>query len=195
MDKKILKHMENFRNIPDSSKFELLRELSELPRDEKILNFLVNVIENEKYDRIRINAVLMLKKFTNPIVIEKLKTIFTFEHDKSVRLVIVEVLGEKDSKEVEDFFQNVVLKDLNDVVRATAIRKLQERKKIDNSAMHALLLDVIQNDSSVFPKQIALSTFLCYADSSDYKTLKNLFIREEMLQMKKLLLNMIRVFV
>ncbi len=187
MDKKHLKRMENFKNTPDRLKFEFLKELSEQPEDEEIADFLLNVVENEKYDRIRINAVLLLKKFKSEKVVEKLKTIFAFEHDKSVRLVLVETLGDRDSEDIDDFFRKAVIKDLNDIVRATAIRKLHERENIDHSDMQVLLLDVIQNDSSVFPKQIALSSIPCYADSSTYKILRNVFIREEMHQMKKLL--------
>lgn len=179
--------MENFKNTPDRLKFELLRELSELPEEEHITNFLLNVVENEKYDRIRINAILNLKKYESDLIVEKLKIIFSFERDKSVRLVIVETLGERDSDEIEDFFQQVAIKDLNDIVRATAIRKLHERENIDQTVMHDLLLDVIQNDSSVFPKQIALSALPCYATSTTYDKLRNVFFREEMLQMKKLL--------
>lgn len=187
MDKKYLKRMNNFKNTPDHLKFELLKELSELSEDDQITEFLLDVVENEKYDRIRINAALVLRKYKSDLIIEKLKTIFAFEHDKSVRLVIVEVLGERDSKEIDSFYQNVVLKDRNDVVRATAIRKLHERENVSSNDMKVLLLDVIQNDISVFPKQIALGLIPCYADENTYKTLKNLFLREEMLQMKKLL--------
>jgi hypothetical protein len=193
MEEKLLKRMENFRNTPDRLKFELLRELSELPENEQIVEFLLNVIENEKYDRIRINAVMNLKNIKNKLIEDKLKTIFSFEHDKSVKLVIVETLGERDTVEIDDFFQKVVLKDPNDVVRATAIRKLHERKNLDDSKMLDLLMEIILTDSSVFPKQISLSALPYYADESTYKTLKNLFKREEMHQLKKLLFKTLKV--
>ena len=88
--------MEDFKNTPDRLKFALLKELSELPENDQIVEFLLNIVENEKYDRIRINAVINLKNTKNKSVEEKLKTIFSFEHDKSVKLVIVETLGERE---------------------------------------------------------------------------------------------------
>ncbi len=186
MEKKLLKRMENFKNTPDRLKFYLLKELSELTDDKRINDFLLNVVENEKYDKIRINAVLLLKKFENDSTIEKLKTIYAFEHDKSVRLVIVETLGDMNSVDVDDFFQTIAIKDLNDVIRAASIRILHERGKLEKSIALDLLVDVIQNDSSVFPKQIALSSLSHYANNSTYGIIKKVFIREEMIQMKKL---------
>ncbi|MHA1199212.1 MAG: HEAT repeat domain-containing protein [Candidatus Heimdallarchaeaceae archaeon] len=187
MEEKFLKRMENFKNTPDRLKFELLKELSELPEEKRITNFLLSVVENEKYERIRINAIINLKKYESDLIVEKLKTIFSFERDKSVRLVIVETLGERDSDEIDNFFQQTAIKDLNDIVRATTIRKLHERENMDQTIMHDLLIDIIQNDSSVFPKQIALSALPCYATSSTYDKLRNVFFREQMHQMKKFL--------
>ena len=179
--------MENFKNTPDDLKFALLKELSNLPEDKKILDFLLNVAENEKYDKIRINTILLLRKYESDLVINKLKTIFAFEHDRSVRLSIIESLGNMNSKEIDDFFQNIVTKDLNDVVRGTIIRKLQERGNLDQNVMLELLLNIIQNDTSVFPIQIALNFLPLYAKLSTYNYVKNLFNKEEMFQMKKLL--------
>lgn len=187
MEEELLKRMENFKNTPDRQKFELLKEMSELPENEKIVEFLLRIVENERYDRIRINAVLNLKNTKNKSVEERLKTQFSFEHDKSVKLVIVEALGERESTAIDDFFLKVVLKDQNDVVRATAIRKLHERENLEDSKMLDILMEIIQTDSSIFPKQIALSILPCYADGAAYKTLINVFKREEMHQLKKLL--------
>ena len=188
----IARRMENFKNTPDRLKYELIKELAKLPESEKVSDFLLNVVENERYDRIKIHAVLSLKKYTSTLVEERLKTIFSFEHDKSVKLVIVENLGERDSADVDDFFKKVAVRDQNDVVRATAIRKLHEREKVDDSEMLDLIMEVIQTDTSVFPRQIALSILPCYADSSIYRTIRNVFIREEMHQMKKLLFHTLK---
>jgi len=187
MEEKLLKKMEKFKNTPDRLKFELLTELSKLPENEKIVDFLISIVENEKYDRIRIRAILNLKKMQSSLIDEKLKDIFSFEHDKSVKLVIVEALGERDSEDIDDFFKHVVLKDSTDVVRATAIRKLHERKTLSDSELLDLLMEIILTDTSVFPRQIALSILPCYANFSNYKIVRHLFRTEEMHEMKKLL--------
>ena len=54
MDKELEKKINNFSNLPDRDKLGLLIELSDHLENNEVQNFLFHVIENDKYEKIRI---------------------------------------------------------------------------------------------------------------------------------------------
>ena len=71
------------------------------------------------------------------------------------------------------------------MIRSAAIRKIHEREKIDKNELKEILLNVIQNDRDNFPRQIALSIILLYADKDAYNALRRVYSGEKMFKMKK----------
>ncbi|NPD90268.1 MAG: HEAT repeat domain-containing protein [Asgard group archaeon] len=179
--------IKKFNNSPDRVKFEILVSISEQKKSKENIEFLLKVIEVEKYEKIRIKAILTLKEFEDKKIVQKLSEFFSFERDNSVRLALIEVLGSASSEEIEEVLINATKKDSNDIIRSMAIKHLHERAKIDQKEMKNLLLDVIQNDRAIFPKQIALSVISSYAKQEELDKLKLIFEREEKFKMKQLL--------
>jgi HEAT repeat protein len=187
MEKNIEKRMKKFRNLRDRDKLATLVDISEKPKSEENIELLLKVIEEERYEKIRIKAILVLKKFANKNIVQRLQEFYSREKEKSVRLALIEVLGDVSRVKVEDFLSKVAEKDENDVIRAMALKNLHERGKLDNEKMKKLILDIIQNDRATFPKQIAISIAQFYADQDVIDTLKRVFRRETKHKMRLLL--------
>ncbi|MEE9411206.1 MAG: HEAT repeat domain-containing protein [Candidatus Heimdallarchaeota archaeon] len=187
MEKKLEKRINNFQNLPDGEKLAILVEVSSHLDSKNIIDFLYNVIEKEKYEKIRIKALMILKTCDNEKTLQKLKELYAYEREKSVRLALVEVLANLTQEQVDESLQDISSTDENDVIRSMALKNLHERKKISKTKMKSLLLDVIQNDPSVFPKQLALNLISSYADKKTLETLKMIYSREIKFKMKQLL--------
>ena len=187
MEKDLEKRMKKFRNSRDRDKLAILVDISEKPKSDENIEFLLKVIEEEQYEKIRIKAILVLKKFANKEIVQKLKVIYSREEEKSVRLALIEALGNVSRVKIDDFLSDVAEKDENDVIRAIALKNLHERGKLDNEKMKKLILDIIQNDRATFPKQIAISIAQFYADKDILDTLKRVFKRETKHKMRLLL--------
>lgn len=187
MDKELEKKINNFSNLPDREKLALLIELSDHLENKEILDFLFNVIENERYEKIRIKSILILRTLDNEEIVRRLGELYAFEREKSVRLALVESLADMTSGEIDDLLQRIAQKDDNDIIRSIAVKNLHERNRISKVKMRALLLEIIQQDSSAFPKQISLNLIPLYADKKTLDILKTVFDREKKYKMKKLI--------
>jgi len=187
MDKKLEKKWKKFTNSPDKVKFDFLVELSKQDKNEEIAEFFFKVVEQEKYEKIRIKAVMILKEYDDEKIVDKLISFYGFERERSVRLALVEALGNMSSSKIDDFLQNVIEKDENDVIRSIAIKNLHQRKKITKAKMRGILHDIIQNDHDVFPKQMALSVIEFYANNSTLEILQKVFNREVKFKMRSLI--------
>ena len=187
MDKKLEKKWKKFANSPDKVKFDILVELSEQDKSEEIVEFFFRVIEQEKYEKIRIKAIMILKEYDDEKIVDKLKNFYGYEREESVRLALVETIGTMSSPKVEDLLQIIVEKDDNNVIRSMAIKNLHNRKKISKAKMRGILHDVIQNDHDVFPKQIALNVIEFYANNSTLEILQKVFNREVKFKMRSLI--------
>ncbi|MHA2254696.1 MAG: HEAT repeat domain-containing protein, partial [Candidatus Heimdallarchaeaceae archaeon] len=187
MVKELEERIKKFKNSPYRVKFETLVSISEQKKNKENIAFLFKVIEVEKHEKIRIKAILTLKKFEDKKIVQQLSEFFSFERDNSVRLALIEVLGSASSEEIEEMLRSAAKKDSNDIIRSMAIKNLHEREKIDQTKMKSLLMDVIQNDRATFPKQMALSIISSYAKKEDLDTLKLIFEREIKFKMKQLL--------
>jgi hypothetical protein len=187
MDKKLEKKWKKFTNSTDRNKLDILVKLSEQDKSDEIAEFLFRAIEQEKYEKIRIKAIMILKEYDDEKIVDKLSIFYGYEREKSVRLALVEAIGNMSSSKVEDLLQNVIEKDDNDIVRSMAIKNLHNRKKIGKAKMRNVLHDVIQNDHDVFPKQMALSVIEFYANNSSLEILQKVFNREVKFKMRSLI--------
>ena len=187
MDSKLEKKLKTFNNLPDKLKLEKLVSISEQEIDDDILEFLIKVVEKEKYERIRIKALFILKDTKKKEIAQKLMEIYAYERENSIKLVLTEMIGDLSSPKIEDFLTKISKVDENDVVRSMAIRKLHERKKLKKDKLRELLLDRIQNDKAVFPIQMSLNILPDYADSESLETLKRVYQRETKNKMKQLI--------
>jgi hypothetical protein len=186
MEKEITKKMKKFNNITDDAKVEFLELLGEEKKDSKIDDFLIKIIESDTYYKIRIKAVLTLAKFEDDEVAQKLSEIYAYERDRNVRLAITESLGDMTTN-TEEMLQNILKNDLNDIVRAAALRKLHERKKLKKDALRKLMLSTIKKEKDTFPKQIALSLLPSYATQTVYKELITIYDDEVKFKMRSLI--------
>ncbi len=187
MDKNLEKKWKKFTNSPDKGKLDILVELSEQDKSEGLTEFFFRVIEQEKYEKIRIKAIMNLKDYDDEKIVDKLNSFYGYEREKSVRLALVEAIGNMSSSKVEDLLQAVIEKDDNNIIRSMAIKNLHNRKKISKAKMRNVLHDVIQNDHDVFPKQIALSVIEFYANNSSLDILHRVFNREVKFKMRSLI--------
>ncbi|MBY9000713.1 MAG: HEAT repeat domain-containing protein [Candidatus Heimdallarchaeota archaeon] len=187
MENQLEQKLKRFNNLPDIKKLEELVSISEKEIDQNILDFLIGVIEKEKYEKIRIKAIFILKDTKKKEVIQKLMEFYAYERENSVKLVLVESIGDMISTKIDEFLRNVSTLDENDVVRSMAIRKLHERRKTEPDKMRSFLLDVIQNDKATFPIQISLSLIPNYADLKSLETLKLVYGRELKAKMRQLI--------
>ncbi len=187
MDKELEKRIKNFSNFPDREKLAILIELSDHLENTEVLNFLYNVVENDKYEKIRIKSILILKTRDDEETVRKLSELYAYERERSVRLALVEAIADMTSGEIDALLQSIAKKDDNDIIRSIAVKNLHERKKIGKANMRTLLLEIIQQDSSAFPKQISLNLISLYADKKTLEVLKSVFEREKKYKMKKLI--------
>ena len=187
MNNDLAKKLKRFKNLPDYNKIEILDALGKEQKNSTITDFLINAFETEKYFKIRIKAVMVLARLNDQEIAQKLSEFYAYERDRNVRLAITEALGEMEDIETDEMLKNILKNDLNDVVRAAALRQLHERKKLKKIDITQLLLDVIKNDSETFPKQIALSLLPSYSTQTVYDTLKNCYYEEDKFKMKSLM--------
>jgi len=187
MDSKLEKKLKKFNNSPDVMKLEELVSISEQEIDENNLEFLIKVVEKEKYEKVRIKAIFILKDTKKKEITQKLMEFFAYERENSVKLVLTEVIGDMSSPKIEDFLIRISKEDENDIVRSMAIRKLHERGKLKKDKIRKLLLEIIRNDKAVFPIQMSLNIIPNYADSESLETLKHAFRRETRSKMKQLI--------
>lgn len=186
MDPKLEKKLKKFNNSPDVTKLKELVSISEQEIDENNLEFLIKVVEKEKYEKVRIKAIFILKDTKKKEIAQKLMEFYAYERENSVKLVLAEVIGDMSSPKIEDFLIRISKEDENDIVRSMAIRKLHERGKLKKDKIRKLLLEIIRNDKAVFPIQMSLSIIPNYADSESLETLKRAFRRETRGKMKQL---------
>jgi hypothetical protein len=187
MDPILDNKLKKFNNLPDKMKLEELVSISEKEIDENILEFLIKVVEKEKYERIRIKAIFILKDTKKKEIAQKLMEFYAYERENSIKLVLVEAIGDMSSPKIEDFLTRISKEDENDVIRSMAIRKLHERGKLKKDKIRDLLLEIIQNDKAVFPIQMSLNIIINYADSESLETLKRVYKRETKNRMKQLI--------
>ena len=178
MDPKLEKRLKKFNNSPDVMKLKELFSISEQEIDENNLEFLIKVVEKEKYERVRIKAILILKDTKKKEIAQKLMEFYAYERENSVKLVLVEAIGDMSSPKIEDFLIRISKEDENDIVRSMAIRKLHDRGKLKKDKIRNLLLEVIQNDKDVSPIQMSLNIIPNYAESESLETLKRVYRRE-----------------
>ena len=187
MDKELEKKINNFSNLPDRDKLGLLIELSDHLENNEVQNFLFHVIENDKYEKIRIKAILILKTNDDEETVRRLSELCAYERENSVRLALVEALSDMNSGEIDNILQRIAQKDNNDIIRSIAVKNLHERNKFSKVKMKTLLLEIIQQDSSAFPKQISLNLIPQYADKKTLDILESVYTREKKYKMKKLI--------
>ncbi|MHA1551312.1 MAG: HEAT repeat domain-containing protein [Candidatus Heimdallarchaeaceae archaeon] len=178
MDPKLEKRLKKFNNSPDVMKLKELFSISEQEIDENNLEFLIKVVEKEKYERVRIKAILILKDTKKKEIAQKLMEFYAYERENSVKLVLVEAIGDMSSPKIDDFMIRISKEDENDIVRSMAIRKLHDRGKLKKDKIRNLLLEVIQNDKDVSPIQMSLNIIPNYAESESLETLKRVYRRE-----------------
>ncbi|MCK5304350.1 MAG: HEAT repeat domain-containing protein [Candidatus Heimdallarchaeota archaeon] len=178
MDPKLEKRLKKFNNSPDVMKLKELFSISEQEIDENNLEFLIKVVEKEKYERVRIKAILILKDTKKREIAQKLMEFYAYERENSVKLVLVEAIGDMSSPKIDDFMIRISKEDENDIVRSMAIRKLHDRGKLKKDKIRNLLLEVIQNDKDVSPIQMSLNIIPNYAESESLETLKRVYRRE-----------------
>jgi hypothetical protein len=187
MDNKLETRIKKFNNSPDRERLEYLVSIEEEKRSEENIEFLFKVIETEKFEKIRIKAIFVLKEFEDKYIINKLCDFFSFERDTRVRLALLEVLSSMSSDVIENVLINAAKKDENDVIRSMGIKHLHERANMNKKEIKLLLMDIIQNDKATFPKQMALSILSSYAMKDDLDNLKFIFERETKFKMKQLI--------
>jgi len=187
MEKELAEMMKKFKNSPDFAKFELLDKLGNEQKSQNLVDFLIEVSENDKYYKTRIKAIMTVTKFEDSDIAQKLSELYAYERDRNVRLAMTESLGEMSSSDTDEMLLNILKNDLNDVVRSAALRKLHERKKLKKAAMRKLILETIKNDHDVYPKQIALSIIPQYANQTVYESLKTVFEEETKFKMRSLI--------
>ena len=178
MDPKLEKRLKKFNNSPDVMKLKELFSISEQEIDENNLEFLIKVVEKEKYERVRIKAILILKDTKKREIAQKLMEFYAYERENSVKLVLVEAIGDMSSPKIDDFMIRISKEDENDIVRSMAIRKLHDRGKLKKDKIRNLLLEVIQNDKDVSPIQMSLNIIPNYAESESLEILKRVYRRE-----------------
>ncbi len=187
MEQELAKMMKKFNNSPDFAKFELLDKLGNEQKNQNLVDFLIQVSENDKYYKIRIKAIMTVTKFEDSDIAQKLSELYAYERDRNVRLAITESLGDMSTSDTDEMLLNISKNDLNDVVRSAALRKLHERKKLKKAVMRKLILETIKNDHDVYPRQIALSIIPKYANQTVYTALKTIFDEETKFKMRSLL--------
>ncbi len=187
MEKELAKMIKKFKNSPDFAKFELLDKLGNEQKSQNLVDFLIQVSENDKYYKTRIKAIMTVTKFEDSDIAQKLSELYAYERDRNVRLAIAESLGEMSSSDTDEMLLNIVKNDLNDVVRSAALRQLHERKKLKKAVMRKLILETIKNDHDAYPKQIALSIIPKYANQTVFAALKTIFEEETKFKMRSLL--------
>ena len=187
MNSKLEKRLKKFNNSPDVTKWKELISISEQEIDKDSMEFLIKVVEKEKYERVRIKAILILKGTKKKEIVQKLMEFYAYERENSIKLVLVEAIGDMSSPKIEDFLIRISKEDENDIVRSMAIRKLHDRGKLKKDKIRLLLLEVIQNDRDVSPIQMSLNIITNYADSESLETLKRVFRRETKSKMRLLI--------
>ncbi len=186
MDKEIAKKMKKFNNSHDDTKIEVLDLIGKETKNPDIDDFLINIIESDTHYKIRIKAVLTLAIFEDKKIAQRLSEIYAYERDRNVRLAITESLGDMTS-ETDEMLQNILKNDLNDIVRAAALRKLHERKKLKKDMLRKIVLDTIKKERDTFPKQLALGFLPSYATQTVYNTLKKIYDDETKFKMRSLI--------
>lgn len=181
------KKLKRFNNLPDYRKLEELVLISENEIDSDAIEFLFQIIEKEKFEKIRIKAIFILKELKSEEIAKRFMKIYAFERENSVRLVLAEAIGDIGSPEIDDFLVKIVSADENDVIRSIAIRKIHERANLGKEKIKNLLHEVIQNDGNMFPIQISLGILPYYADDESLNILKSCYRIETKNKMKLLL--------
>ncbi|MHA1345160.1 MAG: HEAT repeat domain-containing protein [Candidatus Heimdallarchaeaceae archaeon] len=187
MDLKLEKNLKKFNNLPDAMKLEELFSISEQEIDETTLEFLIKVVEKEKYEKVRIKAIFILRDTQKKEIAEKLMEFYSYERENSVKLVLTEAIGDSSSPKIEEFLIRISKSDENDIIRSMAIRKLHERGKLKKDKIRNLLLEIIRDDKAVFPTQMSLNILPIYADSESLESLKNVYRVETKNKMKQLI--------
>ncbi|MHA1260379.1 MAG: HEAT repeat domain-containing protein, partial [Candidatus Heimdallarchaeaceae archaeon] len=118
--------LKKFHNLTDRQKLAFLMEIENQAKEEQNIPFLFNVIEKESYEKIRIKALLVLRKYLDAKIAKKIRELCAYERENSVKLAMIEVLGDYNNQENADFLISIIKKDQNDVIRSTALRKLYE---------------------------------------------------------------------
>ena len=187
MDPKLEKRLKKFNNSPDVTKLKELVSLSEQEIDENNLEFLIKVVEKERYENVRIKAIFILKDTKKKEIVQKLMEFYAYERENSVKLVLIEAICDMSSPKIEDFLIRISKEDENDIVRSTTIRKLHDRGKLKKDKIRNLLLEIIQNDKAVSPIQTSLNIIHNYANSESLETLKRVYRRETKSKLKQLI--------
>ncbi len=187
MDSKLEQRLKKFNNSPDVTKLKELISISEKEIDKNNMEFLIKVVEKEKYERVRIKAILILKDTKKKEIAQKLMEFYAYERENSVKLVLIEAIGYISSPKIEGFLSRISKEDENEIVRSMAIRKLHDRGKLKKDEIRDLLLEVIQNEKSASPIQMSLNILPNYADSESLETLKRVYRRETKNKMRLLI--------
>lgn len=171
----------------DYRKLEILMKLEEEERTEAIKRFLWEIIENEKYEKLRIKAILMLSEKQTKEITRKLGEMYAFERDQSVRLAIVQALKKSKVEIAKIVLERAVKTDESDKIRAVALANLHESKVATEEEMRKIIKGVLLEEKATFPKQVALSIVAEYADEEIIGVLKQAYEQEKGNKMKTLI--------
>ncbi|RLG12587.1 hypothetical protein DRN69_06595, partial [Candidatus Pacearchaeota archaeon] len=109
------------------------------------------------------------------------------EKDESVKIAIIETLGDYENFNSKDFLVKEVRTGSSSIIKGTALRKIHEKKKLDNEELEKFLLNIIANENDSFPKKLALSLVGIYATKESLPILWDLMIKEENDEEKQIL--------
>ncbi|MHA1686902.1 MAG: HEAT repeat domain-containing protein [Candidatus Heimdallarchaeaceae archaeon] len=171
----------------DTGKLEILLKLSNQELTPEMMEFLYKVIEEERYEKLRIKAILILMKEQTQEIVKKLGEIYAYERDESVRLAIIQYLTPTKENNALQILKAALENDTNDKIRAIALKNLHESKEITKEEMKKIIESVIIREKAKFPKQIALGIVKEYADEKIIETLKKAYLKEKSYKMQKLL--------
>lgn len=175
-----------FRNGTDKEKIDQLIKWNTLC-DPDIADFLLDILEKEKFYKIRVLAAIQLKNYDTKDNGEKLERIYYREKDESVKIAIIETLGDYENFNSKDFLVKEVRTGSSSIIKGTALRKIHEKKKLDNEQLEKFLLNIIANENNSFPKKLALSLVRIYATKESLPILWDLMIKEENDEEKQIL--------
>ncbi len=143
-----------YTKATDTEKIQLILELKAQIITPHIENFLLDLIKNEFYDKLRIIAILSLKGHKNIEIKNKLMDIYDKEKNENVRLALINILTSMVDKKEE--YIELLNKEKSDIIKTNIVRNIVLEELIDNKSIETFLLDIIEKEEGKYTITVAL---------------------------------------
>lgn len=145
---------DEYNKATDRKKIQLILELRSQAITLHIEKFLLDIIKNEFYDKLRIVAILSFKGHNNTRTKDKLMEIYDKEKNENVRLALINVLTSMVDKKEE--YVELLKKEKSDIIKTNIVRNIVLEELIDKKDLETFLLNIIEKEEGQYTITVAL---------------------------------------